>query len=492
MKRKNPYLNGASLAYQVPRWDQYQWSSFLNKSPQTKEVITQGEGKLFAFPAFSKEVFHRLYNPQTRPLDNIKPEHAWASKAHEQLSQVTDFGRLAQRCRGDRMLAGVAATAFCEQMLEQLPAPPQPLFDPQPLRQQVRSLKGLLMRTEEAGAKPPSHIQAMLGELTEQGKQAVLDAQQYAQSLDDAQLRQSIRASCAAAEQATHNVQANLEAFSFGAGRGTLTSHSGLEDKLSLAQCIQSSSKLQQIAKEAGRMRRIAVQKQRSKCRHARSEVSSIETGAELSRLLPAELVKLAQPSLFGLFARGYIERGLLQYQLAGKEPQGRGPLVVCLDSSGSMAGEREIWSKAVALALLSIAVAQKRTCRLLHFTEFVERIDDFPAGQVENNALLTSMEVFFDGGTDYEEPLRSALQAIQEEPGLKRADVVFITDGECCVTQSFMDTWQKARQEHEFTCYGVLLGLSDSPMLHQLADSILPVTDLANDTSATSSLFAI
>ncbi len=493
-KPKNPYTNGASLVYDVPRWDEYQWKTFKNQSPDTQDVLKQGEDKLFAFPAFSKETFHRLYSHQPQHLPQVKPEHAWALKAHEQLDQVPDFDRLTKRCRGDRFLSGIAATAFSEKVMSELPEPEQPFEDPQPLRAQVRSLKAMERHVQEAGKQLPSHIHQMIDELVQQGKTAVVQAQEYADTLDESALRQVFRVACDFALEEVQRVTTQIDAFSFGNHSGIESTGGNIDEKLALAQNVQRSSKLQQIALEAGRLRRMAAQKQRSKADHARSEVSSIESGAELSRLLPAELIKLTEPALFGLFAKDYTERGLLQYELTGKEVQGRGPIVVCLDSSGSMEGEREVWSKAVALALLSIAVKQKRSCRLIHFTSTVERIDDFPAGQVDTSKLLESMEIFFDGGTSFEAPLRSALEAIRSEKDLKKADVVFITDGECCVSDAFVEEWQKACKILEFTTYAILLGCcdADESALAQVANPIIPILDLSDESAVTNHIFSI
>jgi hypothetical protein len=52
---------------------------------------------------------------------------------------------------------------------------------------------------------------------------------------------------------------------------------------------------------------------------------------------------------------------------MAGKEPLARGPVVVLRDESASMRDDgKDLWSKAVALALLSTATRQKRAWHLV------------------------------------------------------------------------------------------------------------------------------
>lgn len=86
----------------------------------------------------------------------------------------------------------------------------------------------------------------------------------------------------------------------------------------------------------------------------------------ELSRMLPSEAMLATSdvPALKLLFTARRAERALVTYEYAGwlelearpksrmaSRPAGKGgPLLVCLDTSGSMGGQREAVSKAVAL----------------------------------------------------------------------------------------------------------------------------------------------
>lgn len=69
------------------------------------------------------------------------------------------------------------------------------------------------------------------------------------------------------------------------------------KEKFRLAQRLQKDPKLREIARLAGRMTRIAVDKQRTKVRQEPLEVSEVESGRDLQRVLPAELVLLSHPA---------------------------------------------------------------------------------------------------------------------------------------------------------------------------------------------------
>ena len=53
---------------------------------------------------------------------------------------------------------------------------------------------------------------------------------------------------------------------------------------------------------------------------------------------------------------------------------------------------------------------------------------------------------------------LKSGIEVI-----FQNADVVFITDGECAVSEPFAEDFRKAKAEHKFTVTGLLLD-KDSP----------------------------
>ncbi|MDX2256538.1 MAG: VWA domain-containing protein [Pseudanabaenaceae cyanobacterium bins.39] len=209
------------------------------------------------------------------------------------------------------------------------------------------------------------------------------------------------------------------------------------------------------------------------------------------------ELVKLTILALFPIFAQGYIERSLLQRELISREPLAKGPIIICLDSSGSMAGQEEIWSKAIALALLSIAVSQKRHCRIPHFTDIVERIDDFAGEIPDTNHVIDCIEKFYNGGsTSFTAALKGAFASIQQHEQTKKADVILITDGLDTPSTQFIEQWQTDRKKYEFSCYGILISSGNlstyASTISNLCDRYVQITDLTNDQEVSDCLYNI
>jgi uncharacterized protein with von Willebrand factor type A (vWA) domain len=114
-------------------------------------------------------------------------------------------------------------------------------------------------------------------------------------------------------------------------GRNSLST----KEKLVIAQQVGHSQKLQQIAAVCGRFTRIALQQQKTRVKHPPDEINSIITGSEVELLLPSEIALLADPDLEDLFYLRFAERGLMQYDLIGHEPEGQGPIIIAIDESG-------------------------------------------------------------------------------------------------------------------------------------------------------------
>src|SRR5205823_5182219 len=168
----------------------------------------------------------------------------------------------------------------------------------------------------------------------------------------------------------------------------------------------------------------------------ASEEVFEVRLGSDLERLLPPELLALHHPLLRRDFARRLVEGRLLSYSLRGADQRGRGPMIVCLDGSGSMAGDKEIWSKAVALTLLEIARRQRRLFRFICFSSadtplFTLDLNPRERHEVQEDRALDVAEYFPGGGTDFETPLSAALDCLRAAR-YRRGDVVLITAGEC------------------------------------------------------------
>ncbi|GDY20589.1 hypothetical protein LBMAG56_19350 [Verrucomicrobiota bacterium] len=181
-------------------------------------------------------------------------------------------------------------------------------------------------------------------------------------------------------------------------------------------------------------------------------EVHGLTLSDDISRMIPAEAATLGHPVLKYLWHARRIEHALLTYRVQGvmaervssesdvmteverPKPQAkaeRGPIIVCLDTSGSMQGAPELIAKAVTLEALRVAHAEKRACYLYSFSGPGDVAElELKLSEAGLAGLLNFLACSFQGGTDVAEPLRRAVKRLQDA-AWQRADIILVSDGE-------------------------------------------------------------
>lgn len=261
--------------------------------------------------------------------------------------------------------------------------------------------------------------------------------------------------------------------------------------QIELGKRLADNPRLQKLARLVGRMRAQASALRQRTFERVNQEVHAVTRGRDLSRLLPCELVSLGSPWRRRDFGRRLLEGTLLQYELRGPEQCGRGPLVVCLDVSSSMSGEKEIWAKAVALTLLDIAQRQKRLFRVICFaakeTPLLE-LDLNPGERyaVDPHKVLDFAGYFPGGGTDFQKPLEAAVACLRSAK-YRRGDIVFITDGECQFDTKWVSAFHDEKQRLGFRVFAVLIDVGSSNLapLAQVADRTTSIRQLTAEAGA-------
>lgn len=128
------------------------------------------------------------------------------------------------------------------------------------------------------------------------------------------------------------------------------------------------------------------------------------------------------------------------------------------MDESDSTEGAPAAWGKAVALTLLEIAADGGRSFALVHFSGSRSiQTDLFRPGAYTAADKMAAAEIFLGGGTNFETPMSEALRLMQEE-GFENADVVFITDGQCTLSNEYLEQLRAEQAARRFTVTGILL----------------------------------
>ena len=240
------------------------------------------------------------------------------------------------------------------------------------------------------------------------------------------------------------------------------------EDFSALAKILQNNQTIKELAKKMGRDYISEQKKKQIKIPEAsKSEVYGTHRSDDVMRLLPSELLNLEDETLETLFYARLLEKNLLTYELQGvtfkngeatEETKKRtGPVVACLDTSGSMEGAPMLKAKALLLAIANILKQEDRSLHVLLFGASGE-IREFSMDKENNTAgLLAFLQQGFGGGTDFESPLKRAFEIIALQKDYKKADVLMISDGDCQLSTEF--TQIITSQKHRLDCmvYSVL-----------------------------------
>lgn len=266
----------------------------------------------------------------------------------------------------------------------------------------------------------------------------------------------------------------------------------GYSEKIKLVNRLKTSTKLKQLALLAGRYKRLASISRHNKIKSGSDELYDTTLGDDLSRMLPNEQLKLLDPDLELLFQKDLLEKRLLQYEYQGHTKKHKGPIVCCIDGSGSMAGSSEIWAKSVALSLLEIAKSQNRNFFAIHFDATWDNAKLHTNSFMKNEAysikeVIDLAEYFPGGGTLFEPPLDAAKQKIMSDTGFNKADIIFLTDGCCTVRNDWLIDYLAWKTKHHIKIYSVIIdsGYNTDISLAEFSDLLIPLRHLERDKDA-------
>lgn len=467
-------------------WEKMGWKEFQEASPDSANIQESATHKGYSqFPNLMQDLYSSLYqsNPQF-PEQGIEGPQ-WHKNILNELHNSKEWSDLRKYGTNyDTLQSGLGANILSKHFLDALPK----VEDAEDLKDQMNGLQDIL--GDEQDAERAGRIQDQINSVAKRIQQS----EDAVGQVDPSMLRQAIRRSVESFTEQSKEMESATSAFGAGNETGKSTNLQNIKQKMQAAAHIKASPKLTKLAELAGRFKAEAMKTQFNKKRPGPDEITDIETGQDLGRVIPSELVKLGNQMTELDFCKRFIEGSLIQYRLDSKIEEQRGPVVVCIDNSGSMAGDREVWSKAIALALLTVATHQKRDFSIIHFDSDVTRVDNFSfnGGEVSIEHVLKSMEHFSGGGTNFDLPLSAALNLISNSKHLTKADVILITDGLCGLKAK--DAHQGMKDKTSARLFTVLLQCEggDKTDIEELSDQVVNVNDLSEDSEAKEMAFSL
>ena len=295
--------------------------------------------------------------------------------------------------------------------------------------------------------------------------------------------------------------------------KGIFQSHGWL-DMVRLRELLEKLPELQDVIRSLGRMQQTdgepiletimeAVKRQQDGVREVKSplvpmEMRGVTRSDSISRMLPQEAALLGHPVLKGLWHAKRSEQALLSYAVEGVELEtitteveeqqeitregkdkrlDKGPVLVCLDTSGSMSGSPEQIAKALVLETLRIAGNEKRDCYVYLFGSTNEVAEmELSADKKGMDRLISFLSMSFGGGTDVQGPVEKALAQCKQEKWQK-ADILIVSDGEFGYADNLLQRVKRRKTTHGLRVHGVLIGHGSS-MMEKLCDPLHVLDD--------------
>jgi len=175
---------------------------------------------------------------------------------------------------------------------------------------------------------------------------------------------------------------------------------------------------------------------------NSKEEIVGIHLGRDIEHALPQELALLADDEISILFDMKYTEGRLICFDMNCfqqketfveeeilveiEDKEENGPIIICVDTSGSMQGAPETIAKAITLFMATRAREQKRNCFLINFSTGIETLD--LSGSIGLSKVVNFLQRSFCGGTDASPALSYALGLMEKEE-YKKSDLLMVSD---------------------------------------------------------------
>lgn len=265
---------------------------------------------------------------------------------------------------------------------------------------------------------------------------------------------------------------------------------------------VHGSAFIRKVVDLAGRFIRFAQAKQRTKVHHGYDDMVGVALDDRVEHLLDEELVQLVDPELERDALRRLNEKEMLARQYRGVEKVGKGPIIVCVDESGSMEcpvhAPNIIAAKAFALAMVRVAHHQKRWCALVSYSGGTEGYTlTLPPRGYDRDRLLDWVAHFYRGGTEYHVPFDRLPNEYWEQfvmSGMQqgKTDLIVISDGQINIPSHVEDRFNLWKRQVNCRSIGLILGQSDAGGLDKVLDDIHLIKSIDTDEHGVRTAFSI
>lgn len=283
----------------------------------------------------------------------------------------------------------------------------------------------------------------------------------------------------------------NIEYEQFSQAWGMMNGVWNESDFLRLMKVVRLQKEYPDIVKIANKMGRISdsmgaewmslAQGQSQQLEHSsHSDILGVTMGNDINSLLPLELAQYMDEETENVFYQRFLTNRLQVFRfkseivqparkLETKPTVRRGPMIVCVDTSGSMKGKPEQIANSALLKVLDIANDQRRDCYLIGFSVSINPIDV----KRENYKVMDFFSKASSGDTNATRLLEKIFSLLETSPNYMNADILWVTDFRIPPVSAALIEKMRQYQSENTKFYGLQIGKAEHNW-HQHFDEIV------------------
>lgn len=399
-------------------WKDYKFSDYVLKKLGSKDQEFNQELEYYKFGKEDisdnvNDLFHSLFSSNPKKAENGDP---FFQKYIEIISETKDFQNLKHKTEKNNALSFIATKDMMRKMYEEY-----------------------VKYAENAEGETPEEKAENIQKKMDENKSAIRQksreiVQEAIEKVEDGEMVEALISGC-------------------GNDPSTNQKFEDTEKIMNYAAELKKNKWFREIVKLAGSMQRSSRSTLMKKIPNIGTPIG-VDFGKDLKNVLPQELAMLSMGGDFeDLFWKKWADCSLLQYKTEMEQPQESGPIIVCLDQSGSMD-----WRRAESVAFcFGMFLVAKETKRDFHVICFDDTMVSYEVDSIE--VLMKIANTFLGGGTDFEKPLNEAVEIIESDPKFKKADIMFITDGCAPVSDVLVKRIADKKNAIQFKIIGMNFG---------------------------------
>lgn len=214
-----------------------------------------------------------------------------------------------------------------------------------------------------------------------------------------------------------------------------------------------------------------------------KSDIQGVTVGKSIDSLLPTEMVQMADDELAELFLQKYSTGKLQRFlhkseqlspnrKLDRKRARPRGPMIVCVDTSGSMQGVPERIARSMVLRLYELSKRQDRPLFIIAFSVSVRPID----ARKDRVRLLDFFAHESSGDTNATKMMQQTFQLLEENAEYMSADVLLIGDFRMPLVSAGLLSQMQHHRQLGTAFYGLQIGANPDNVWLPLLDHVLKI----------------